>query len=105
MDLIMLKAIQVKEMIEKNQFDLIIDLRDNENYHKGHLPGAINIPINEIPDKLNFLDLYKKKSIILYCGIGSKSVSVGKVLIINGFEKIYSLSNGIKGYKYELKLN
>ncbi|MBO3443240.1 MULTISPECIES: rhodanese-like domain-containing protein [Clostridia] len=105
MDLIMLKPIQVKEMIENNQFDLIIDLRDNENYHKGHLPGAINIPINEITDKLNFLDLYKKKSIILYCGIGSKSISAGKVLIINGFEKIYSLSNGIKGYKYELKSN
>lgn len=105
MDLIMLKSIQVKEMIESNQFDLIIDLRDNESYSKGHLPGAINIPINEIPDKLKFLDLYKKKSIVLYCGIGSKSVSAGKVLIINGFEKVYNLSNGLKGYKYELKVN
>lgn len=105
MNVIILKSIQVKENIENNKFDLIIDLRDKESYSKGHLPKAINIPINEIPDKMEFLNLYKKKSIILYCGVGSKSISAGKVLIINGFEKIYSLSNGIKGYKYELNMD
>lgn len=103
MKIIILEPNKVKEMIDNNQFDLIIDLRTQENYLKGHLPGAINIPINEIPDKFDFLNKYQKKPIILYCGIGSQSKSACKVLALNGFEKIYSLSRGIKGYKYELK--
>lgn len=103
MKIIILEANKVKEMIDNSQFDLIIDLRTQENYFKGHLPGAINIPINEIPDKIDFLNKYQKKSIILYCGIGSQSKSVCKVLALNGFEKLYSLSRGIKEYKYELE--
>ncbi|MGL5313443.1 MAG: rhodanese-like domain-containing protein [Peptostreptococcaceae bacterium] len=97
-----LKACKVKEMIEKNQFDLIIDLRQSEYYEAGHLPNAINIPLNCIPDNLKFLEEYKNKAIILYCGIGTQSRNAAKVLALNGFEKVYSLSNGLKDYKYDL---
>ena len=44
-----------------------------------------------------------KKKILLYCGIGSQSKATCKVLSINGFNKLYSLFGGIKGYKYELE--
>ena len=90
-------------MIDNSQFDLIIDLRTRENYLNGHLPGAINIPINELTDKVDFLNQYKNKDIILYCAVGSQSRSVCKVLALNGFNKLYSLSRGIKDYKYELE--
>lgn len=105
MTVISIKVKKVKEMIDNNQIDLIIDLRTNENYRKYHLPGAINIPINEIPDNLEYLSGYKDKYILLYCGIGSQSISAGKVLILNGFNKIYSLYNGIKEYKFDLEMS
>lgn len=105
MTVISIKSKEVKEMIDNNRIDLIIDLRSNENYEKGHLPGAINIPINEIPDNLEYLSRYKDCCILLYCGIGSQSISVGNVLILNGFNKIYSLSNGIKEYKFYFEIN
>lgn len=96
---------KVNEMIEKNQFGLVIDLREKEHYEKGHLKNAINIPINCITDNMDFLEKYKDNKILLYCGIGSQSKSVAKVLAINGYEEIYSLANGIKNYKYELVTN
>lgn len=102
MGIVSLKGSKVKSMIDNDEFDLIIDLRNKENYLAGHLPNAINIPINEIPDNLDYLSQYKKKSIIVYCGIGTQSRATAKVLVLNGFEKIYSLSNGIREYKYEL---
>ncbi|RDY23995.1 rhodanese-like domain-containing protein [Romboutsia maritimum] len=105
MTVIKIKSSKLKEMIENKKIDLIIDLRSVENYSKEHIPGAINIPINEIPDKLEFLEKYKDKNIVLYCGIGSQSLSAGKVLLLNGFKNIYSLSNGIKDYKFELDKN
>ncbi|MGL4912796.1 MAG: rhodanese-like domain-containing protein [Romboutsia sp.] len=104
MQITTLEASKIKYMIDNNQFDLIIDLRNEENYSKGHLPGAINIPINEITDNMAFLEAYKNKSIMLYCGIGSQSKSVCKVLALNGFQQLYSLFRGIKEYKYELQL-
>lgn len=98
-----LNSNRVKLMIEENQFDLIIDLRTEDNYEKGHLYGAINIPINQIPDEMDFLSNYKDKKILLYCGIGSQSKSTCKVLAVNGFEHLYSLYKGIKEYKYSLE--
>lgn len=103
MNITSLNSNKVKLMIEENQFDLIIDLRTEENYDKGHLQGAINIPINQIPDKMDFLSYYKNKKILLYCGIGSQSKSACKVLALNGFEYLYSLYKGIKDYKYSLE--
>lgn len=104
MQITTLEASKIKAMIDNNQFNLIIDLRNEENYSKGHLPGAINIPINEITDNMDFLEPYKNKSIMLYCGIGSQSKSVCKVLALNGFQQLYSLFRGIKEYKYELQV-
>lgn len=104
MKITILEAIKTKYMIDNNKFDLIIDLRNKENYLNGHLPGAINIPINEITDNMDFLESYKNKSIMLYCGIGSQSKSVCKVLALNGFQELYSLFRGIKEYKYELQV-
>ncbi len=99
-----LQAKQVKKMIDNYEFDLIIDLRTEDNYLKGHIPGAINIPINEITDKVEFLNEYKDKHVILYCGIGSQSKSACKVLALNGFDKLYNLANGMKTYTYDLEL-
>ncbi len=100
MGLVSISAKKVKEMIDNDEFDLIIDLRNKENYEKSHLTNSINIPINEITDMLNYLEKYKERSILLYCGIGHQSKTVGKVLVLNGFSKIYTLSNGINDYKY-----
>lgn len=102
MGVISIKAYEVKEMIDKNNYDLIIDLREKECYELGHLPNAVNIPLNQIPDKMEFLEEYKTRTIILYCGVGSKSRNAAKVLVLNGFERVFSLSNGIRDYKYGL---
>lgn len=103
MGITILDSKQVKEMIDKNEFELVIDIRNNENYLNGHLQSAINIPMNEITDNLAFLEKYKNKKILLYCGIGSQSKTTCKVLSLNGFEKLYSLHKGIKSYKYSLE--
>ncbi len=92
----------VSEKIKNNEFKLIIDLRSKDSYLISHLPGAINIPTNEINDYLDYIRSVTNEDILLYCNAGSQSMTVGKVLLINGFNNIYSLANGIKSYNYEL---
>ena len=102
MGIYIINSKKVKEMLQKEEFELIIDLREKEHYDKGHLKNAINIPINHITDNLDYLNEYKNAKILLYCGIGSQSKSTAKVLVLNGYEQVYSLANGIKSYNYEL---
>ncbi len=85
---------QTKQMLDNNKFALIIDLRDYDEYVQNHLPGAINIPINEILDRINEIRQYQRGNVLLYCEHGIKSISAGKVLILNGFKNVYSLDKG-----------
>ena len=44
---------------------LIVDVRAAEDYAKGHIPGAISIPLSELPNR--FKDLPPRKFLITYC--------------------------------------
>ena len=95
-------ANQAQRMLNGNQFSLVIDLRDYYDYARGHLPNAINIPTNQVVDRINQIQQYRNGNVLLYCQYGIQSVSVGKVLILNGFRRVYSLGGGLDHYNYPL---
>jgi len=45
---------------------LIVDVRDAESYRNGHIPGAISIPLGEIPNQVERLKK-EKRPIVTYC--------------------------------------
>ncbi len=61
--------ISLEDIIKKNNY-LIVDVRTNEEYNESHIKGAINIPYNEIDEKIN---LDKTKTILVYCKSGTRS--------------------------------
>lgn len=65
----------------------IIDVRTIEEYEEEHIPGAINYPIESLKDSLIYLD--KSEDIIVVCRTGNKSSKAERLLIENGFEKVY----------------
>lgn len=97
-----LNSKKISKMIKNKEFQLIIDLRQEEFYLEGHLFDAINIPTNEINDNLEYIRSITNEDILLCCANGNQSITVGKVLLLDGFKNVYSLANGIKDYKYEL---
>lgn len=70
---------------------LIIDLRSQDEYYEGHLPGAIHIPYDQ---ERVFYTLPKDKIIVLICARGSASLAVAKDLAKNGYN-VKSVSGGI----------
>lgn len=70
---------------------LIIDLRSQEEYYEGHLPGALNIPYQE---ERMFFTLPHEKTIILYCERGSSSLVKAKEMARRGY-RVKSLSGGV----------
>jgi rhodanese-related sulfurtransferase len=72
---------------------VIIDVREPEEYQRGHVDGALNIPPSEIIDGAHQLDAFAKDTpFILYCLSGARSNSAIHLLKSYGFTH---LTNGI----------
>jgi rhodanese-related sulfurtransferase len=56
---------EVKALMAKKQV-VLIDVRDPQSFAEGHMPGAINVPFDHIP---NFVDQWKKEKrlLVTYC--------------------------------------
>jgi rhodanese-related sulfurtransferase len=70
---------------------IILDVRTAGEYNNGHIPGALNIPVQELAKRHSELD--KEKLIVLYCRSGNRSASANRILKNAGFAKI----NNFKG--------
>lgn len=79
---------------------IIIDLRSKEDYMKGHIPSAVNIPYDNLKDELNNLD--KRKLLILYCDRGNISLMAARDLAKYGC-RIKSMYGGIRAYHGRLE--
>jgi len=73
----------------------VVDIRDAKDFGESHIPGAINISINDL-DKL-YLD--KKQTIIVVCSHGIRSIAAAEKLKELGFITVYNLKEGYDNYK------
>ena len=67
---------------------LLIDVRRADEFAGGHLTGAINIPVQQLPQQLASLSTEKYKSAVVYCRSGSRSASAAGILRKNGWKVI-----------------
>lgn len=87
---------------------VLVDVRPEEDFRKGHLPMAVNIPFEEIMQMEGRVDLEqfyegkfnvpKERAIFLYCDTGSTSMLAAKKLGSMGIHA-YSVVGGILFYK------
>ena len=73
----------------------VVDLRSEEQFLRGHILGAINIPEKELPNRLGILNKYKSKSLVLICATGMASPKLSTQLKKEGFTQLYYLSGGM----------
>ena len=87
--------ISIDEVLNLNNPN-IIDIRTVENYNSNHIPGAINIPYNNLlinPSKyLNKVDKY-----YIYCKHGKTSMGLCRILKKEGYD-VYSIIGGYEAW-------
>ncbi|MFZ5439278.1 MAG: rhodanese-like domain-containing protein [Myxococcota bacterium] len=68
----------------------LVDVRSPAEFGSGHIPGAVNVPVNELGAKLKAIGP-KDKPVIVYCASGTRSAMARSMLKSQGFEKVFNL--------------
>ena len=69
---------------------VLIDVRTPGEFQQHHIPGAINIPLQELERRLSELP-NSDEEIVLYCRSGNRSSTARQILQRQGFEKVHDL--------------
>jgi phage shock protein E len=78
---------------------LILDVRSAEEYQDGHVPGAINIPHDEITARIQSLMPNQDKPIVIYCRSGRRADLASSVLSSAGFTQLLQLQGHMNGWR------
>jgi NADPH-dependent 2,4-dienoyl-CoA reductase/sulfur reductase-like enzyme/rhodanese-related sulfurtransferase len=89
-----LRVIPWSEVSKISKDDLLIDVRTEVEYLDGNIPGSINIPVDELRNRLTDIDQHQ--NIFIYCQIGLRGYLAQRILLQNGFENVQNISGGYK---------
>ncbi len=68
---------------------LLIDVRTPEEFASGHIDGSVNIPVEEIPGRLDEIPV--DAPIVMYCRSGNRSAAAARILTEAGYAPVYDL--------------
>ena len=94
-----LSTLQEDDRAKENY--LVIDVRGADEYAAGHVKHAINIPLGELESRLDEINAYKDRNVVLYCNTGNRSGKALDLLKQKGFSMLMN-APGVKQYDYEL---
>lgn len=95
-------AEEAYKLIKENKDVVILDVRTKEEFENGHIPGAKLIPVQVLGARINELEEYKEKPLLVYCASGGRSPRAVETLVENNFTEINHLSRGIMTWRYDI---
>ena len=90
---------QLLEMQENKENFKLVEVLKEEGYKEGHIPGAINIPVDKLKDESG-KKLKKTDTIIVYCASYGchASTNAAKILLEMGYKNVLDFKAGKKGW-------
>lgn len=95
---------EVKEKLDADEIQ-VIDIRGERAFEQGHIPGAVNVPMSELPRAVDEVDW--EEEIVCVCPIGQSSLQAAK--LVESFEgvdedaRVTSMSGGYREWTYDLE--
>ncbi len=87
---------EARRLVEQDPDILLIDVRQPDEYEKGHIPGAILIPLPELPDKLS--ELRSDETIVTYCRLGRRSLAASQLIADELGIEVFTIDGGIMAW-------
>ena len=89
----------VQHMIEAGA--RVIDVRQPDEWNRGHIPNATLVPLNGIYSfgkALKDLNIPEDEDVIFVCAVGQRSASASEIALLIGLKRVYNLANGMNGW-------
>lgn len=99
-DYLNISAQEAKKIMDSETGYVILDVRTEEEFAEGHIPGAILIPDYEIESKAEQILTDKNQLILVYCRSGRRSKNASEALVLLGYTNIREFG-GIIDWPYE----
>lgn len=93
------QAALLKRIDKKDTSTVILDVRTPEEFAKGHLPGAINIPHTHLPVRISEVADAADRDIVIYCATGIRSEQAAARLRENGFTRLLHLDGDMEAWE------
>lgn len=104
----LIRTPEAKKLLDSNPKTLFVDVRSSEDFASGHIPGAINIPVEEIQQKWGTLP--RNRKIVFYEGgerggspddVCAFSRAAARIVLAHGFDRasVTVYQDGLKGWK------
>ena len=95
---------EAKTLMEKEEGYILLDVRTKGEYESGYIPGAINIPLSDIDEKIISSLPDKSQMILVYCRSGNRSREASDKLSKLGYFNVLEIG-GINAWKGEIVKN
>lgn len=92
---------EVRSRLAKGEDLLIIDVREPMEVAMGKIPGALNIPLSELPERLEAID--RDKEAVLVCRSGNRSHVACQFLQANGYSNVKNMVGGLIRWEGDLE--
>ena len=97
-----ISAEEARQIMDNQEGYIILDVRTQEEYDQGHIPGAIVISHEEIGEKAEKVLTDKNQLILVYCRSGRRSKIAAQALVELGYTNIKEFG-GIQDWPYEVE--
>lgn len=91
---------ELKRRLDAGEAVTVLDVREPWEIQLASLPGTLNIPLNEVPERLGELD--PKGELVVMCHAGGRSRRAAEFLSARGFTRVANLAGGIDAWSRDI---
>lgn len=92
---------QMEALVSAPDGPLLLDVRSAGEFAAGHIPGALLIPVSELPDRLHQIEAYKTRGVVAYCERGGRATRALEILEEAGFSNLSLLAGNMQNWRDE----
>jgi len=92
----------VKRKMDHAEAFLLLDCRQPDEHAIVHIRGAVLLPLDQLPARLDELNAYRDQAIVVFCHLGGRSLQAAAWLRNQGFPTAQSMAGGVDRWAVEI---
>ena len=81
-----------RNFVDAKQEHTLVDVRTSMEFNQGHLPGVINIPLDQFSQRISEISV--DTPVIIVCASGNRSLAASAALVEAGYAQVYNFQGG-----------